>query len=92
MAENGREALPRCPGVVEGPYGYPEVVGTLSRMSGNDLEAFPYVRVVRRPSQMSTSGWETLPDVPEWWETLLDVQKLSGVPPDVRKALPVVRQ
>ena len=62
------------------------------RMSGNDLEAFPYVRVVRRPSQMSTSGWETLPDVPEWWETLLDVRKLSGVPSDVRKALPVVRQ
>ena len=30
---------------------------------------------------MSESGWVTFPDVPEWWEALLDV----------REALPVVR-
>ena len=41
---------------------------------------------------MSASGRETLPVVPEWWETLLDVRKLSRVPPDVRKALTVVWQ
>ena len=39
---------------------------------------------------MSGSGREILPDVPEWWEALLDVRQLSGVPPDVREALPVL--
>ena len=34
-----------------------------------------------RPSQMSRYGRETFPDVPEWWEALLDVQKWSGDPP-----------
>ena len=24
--------------------------------------------------------WETLPDVPEWWEALLDVRQLSRGP------------
>ena len=87
-----------CLGVVGGPYGYSGVVGRPSRMSG----------MVERPSRMSMSGrkafldvreWSnvreglsTTPDVREWWETLLDVRQLSGVPPDVRKALPVVRQ
>ena len=30
---------------------------------------------------MSVSGWEPLPDVTEWWESLLDVRQLSGGPP-----------
>ena len=41
---------------------------------------------------MSGCGWETLAIVPEWWEALLDVRQLLGVPPDVRNALPIVRE
>ena len=35
-----------------------------------------------RPSQLSVSGRETLPDVRGWWEALLDVQEAL---PDVRE-------
>ena len=36
---------------------------------------------------MSVSGWEPLPDVTEWWESLLDVRQLSGGPPGCPRAL-----
>ena len=35
---------------------------------------------VGRPSQISGSGRETLPNVREWWEPLPDVWQLSGNP------------
>ena len=41
---------------------------------------------------MSRSGRETLWNVPEWWEALLDVRQLSGGPSEVREALPDVRE
>ena len=34
-----------------------------------------------RPSWRSANGRDTLPDVPEGWEALLDVRQLSGGPP-----------
>ena len=68
---------PRCPGVVGSPYGCTEVVGKPSGMFRSDREALSNVRqwsgdfsgclaMVERPTRMSSSGWETLPDVPEW--------------------------
>ena len=39
---------------------------------------------------MSGSGRETLPNVPEWWETLLHVRQLLGGAPEIREALPDV--
>ena len=77
MSESGQETLPRCPGVVEAPYGFPGVVGSPSRMSGSDLEAFTYVRVVGSLSQMFGCGWEALPDVRE---ALSVVWEWSGGP------------
>ena len=56
MAGNGREALPDVRKLLAEP----------PRMSGSDLEAFPYVRVVRRPSQMFGSGREAISNVREW--------------------------
>ena len=58
-------------------------------MSEIDQKALPDVRewsgdppgcpgVVGRPFRMSGSGRETLADVPEFWEALLDVRQLSG--------------
>ena len=37
---------------------------------------------------MTESGWETLPDVPEWWEAILDVRQYSGGPPGCPGARP----
>ena len=84
------EGPPGCPGVFGSPHGWsggpPEclgvfgrlslVVGSFSRMSGSDWEAFPHVwvwsggptrcqGVIRRPSFMSKSDREVLPDVRE---------------------------
>ena len=47
--------------------------------------------VVWMPSRMSRSGRENLPNVPEWWETLLHVWQLSGGTLEIREALPDVR-
>ena len=59
-------------------------------MSGSGRKAIPNVRewsdktpgslgVVKRPSQMSRSGRETLPDV---WEALTDISECSDGPPE----------
>ena len=43
--------------------------------------------VVGWPSRMSGSGLDAFPNVPEWWETLLHVQQLSGGTLEIREAL-----
>ena len=47
---------PRCPGVVGRTAGCPGVVEV----------PYGYSGVVGRPSRMSESGWNALPDVREW--------------------------
>ena len=59
-----------CPGVVWRPFRMLEWLGCPPGSPG----------VLGRPSQMSGSGREILPDVPEWWEALLDVRQLSRGP------------
>ena len=60
-------------------------------MSGSGREALPDVRglsggpskcpeMVGRPSRMSGSGWEAVPDVGSGQETLQDIRILSGGP------------
>ena len=48
--------------------------------------------VVWMPSQMSGICQENLPNVPEWWETLLHVRQLSGGTLEIREALSDVRE
>ena len=55
--------LSRISGVVGRPCRLSGVVGTPSQMFCSCREA---LRMTRRPSQMSRSGWETLADVREW--------------------------
>ena len=76
-----RESLPDVWKWSEDPRGCPGVVWRPSRML--EWSGCPpgCSGVVGRPSQMSGSGRETLPDVPEWWEALLDVREWWGGPP-----------
>ena len=57
MTGSVRETLTDVPEWLGGPPGCPEVVGG----------PYKYLRVVGRPSRMSGSGWNTFPNVPEWW-------------------------
>ena len=97
----GREALPNVHEWSEGLPGCPGVVGCSgrpvnhSRMSGSCRESLRMSGrpsrlsgMVERPSRMSTSGRMSR----KACQPLPDVRELSGVPSDVRKALPVVRQ
>ena len=58
-----------------------EAILDVREWSGNPLECpgCPpgYPGVVGSPSQMSGSCQDTLPEVPEWWEALLNVWEWS---------------
>ena len=91
MSENGRVALPDvwewsgghlgCPKMVGWPFldarewsgGLPKCPGAFGRPHG-------YQEVVERPSQMSGSGRDALPDVRSCRESLTDVREVSGGP------------
>ena len=74
MSGSGRETIPDVQKMWEALLdvcelsrdtpGSPKVVGGPPECPG----------VVGRTSRMSGSGRETLPDVPEWWEALLDIR------------------
>ena len=66
-------------GSSRGPIGCLGVVGRPSRKFG-------------RPSRMSGSGLETLPDVPEGWESFWMSCRCREALSDVREALPEVRE
>ena len=69
---------PGCPGVGRGP---PECPGEVVRHCRTS-------RSGGRPSQMSGSGRETLPNVQEWWKSGSDWETL----PEVWEPIPNVRE
>ena len=87
MLESGRESLSyvlgALPDVQEWSVGLPGCPGVVGGHPGCP-------GVVWMPSQMSGIGQENLPNVPEWWETLLHVRQLSGGTLEIREALPDV--